>query len=1192
MADNKVVLRGRDLTVDDVARVARNGARVEITSDARVHQRVAASHALVARLVAGGERIYGVTTGFGGRSHACIAADDASSLQENLLWFLKSGAGGLLPIADVRASMLLRANSLLCGVSGIRMELIQRFEIFLNNGVTPHVRELGSIGASGDLVPLAAIAGAVIGLDNAFRVDFQGKEMGSVEALRRLGLEPQHLDPKEGLALVNGSSVMTGIAANAVFDARNLLALAMGSHALMFQALRGNTHVLHPFIHSHKPHPGQVWVARNMFKLLKGSKWTHGEKRGGFQHSAGDLAQDRYSLRCIPQYMGPMVDGLATIARQVETEANSATDNPLFDGDGESFYEGGNFLGQYIAIAMDQLRFYLGLSAKQVDTQIGMLVAPEFNNGLPGSLVGNETRSVNMGLKGLQLAGNSIVPELLHLGAPLADRFLTHAEQFNQNVNSLGFGAANLARRSVELAQQHAAIALMFGVQAADLRAKREEGHYDGRAGLSPLTIPLYEAVYAVCRLKPGQARAFVHDDRDQALDGYIEEIAADIARVGSIVNALQETAQALQEPSVALSPRHEEQLNMNVAQNIIRGRSLFPRKIALTFENRRYTYADLDEWSNRTAEGLSALGIGRGDRVALFLPNIPEFAAAYLGIQKLGAIAVSLNSTLRREETRFILEDSGSVALFTTEALRDRIDNSALPNLKYVIIAEGNAGDGDISIDGLITETTGEFTAAVMDRDDASAILYTSGTTGEPKGACLSHGNVISNMHAFNYNCGMRPDDRMLLFLPLFHCFGQNAILNSAFNACATIVLHRAFQPASILKSIVEDEVTMFFGVPTTFIPVYNLASPSDLSSVRYYFSAAAALPREIARKWQEKYRRVINEGYGLTETSPFASYNHRLWYKLGSIGAPIENVEMRVVDPDTGGEVPAGDSGEIVIRGPNVMLGYWNRPEATAKAIRNGWFHTGDIGRLDEDGYFYIVDRLKDMVNVGGLKVYPVEVENTIYQHPAVEEVAVYGVAEKLMGERVCANIVCKAGQTVSEAEIIAFCRQQLADYKIPAAILFVESIPKSPTGKILKRILRDQGKEAVAAIPKRAPGTLEIETWVRDWLTDNLAADGESVSGDRSFFDYGMSSLLGLKLSTQLGTWLGVPLEDVLVWNHGTLDTLVQYAADTAKSGGTLPIKKQDEPVDALAGADDDEVARLLAAELGLDTSGKAE
>jgi phenylalanine ammonia-lyase len=1177
---DSVLLRGRDLTIDEIARVARRGCPVTISDDPRIARRVEASQQYVARLVADGERMYGVTTGFGGKSDCAISPSDAGELQENLLWFLKSGAGGWLPTAHVRASMLLRANSLLCGVSGIRMELIRRFETFLNNDATPRVRELGSIGASGDLVPLAAIAGAIIGLDNSFVVELKGKDVGSIDALRALGLEPLRLEPKEGLALVNGSSVMAGIAANCVYDARVLLALTMGAHALMFQALRGNAHVLHPFIHAHKPHPGQVWVARNLFKLLKGSKWTYGEKRGGFDHAAGGLAQDRYSLRCLPQYLGPIVDGLAVIARQIEIEANSATDNPLFDGEGEAYYEGGNFLGQYVGIGMDQLRNYLGLAAKQLDTQIAMLVAPEFNNGLPGSLVGNAERRVNMGLKGLQLTGNSIVPELLHLGSPLADRFLTHAEQFNQNVNSLGFGSANLARRSVALSQQYLAVALMFGVQAADLRAFREEGHYDGRAGLSPATIPLYEAVCEICHVKPGRERAFIHDDSAQPIDLYIEALAADIAADDRLPLALADTLQAV--ASVGKEPaRQEEKLQMNVAHNIVRGRTLFPQKPALTFEGRRYTYAELDEWSNRVAEGLARLGIGRGDRVALFLPNIPEFAAAYLGIQKLGAVAVSMNSTLRAAETRFILKDSGSVALFTTEALRPNVDASL-----QVIIAEGAATAPDLTLDQLVAGTTGRVAVAEMDRDDPSAILYTSGTTGEPKGACLSHGNVISNMHSFNFNCGMRPDDRMLLFLPLFHCFGQNAILNSAFNCGATVVLQRKFHPDSVIRGIRDEQVTMFFGVPTTFIPIYNLASVEDMASVRYYFSAAAALPREIARTWQEKYKHDIHEGYGLTETSPFASYNHRLWYKLGSIGSPIENVEMRIVDPDTGIEAPTGEAGEIAVRGPNVMLGYWNRPEATAKAIRNGWFHTGDIGRVDEDGYFYIVDRLKDMVNVSGLKVYPVEVENTIYQHPAVEEVAVYGLVDRVMNERVCANIICKSGHELSEAEVIAFCRERLADYKIPSTVFFVDSIPKSPTGKILKRVLRDQGQQAMEASSRAVMGSAEIESWVRDWMADNLNVAGETVAGDRSFFDYGMTSLLGVKLSSQLGSWLGKPLEDVLVWNYGTLDALVAYAAGVPADGSRPATAPQSVAVN------EDDVARLLAAELGLAEGAKTE
>ncbi len=1186
--DNTVVLGTRDLTIDDVARVAKKGHRVKISRDQRLHDRVRASQEYVMRLVNAGERIYGVTTGFGGMSNTPISSNNARNLQSTLLWFLKAGAGEPLPVADVRASMLLRANSLLCGVSGVRMELISRLEAFLNGGVAPRIRELGSIGASGDLVPLAAIAGSIVGLDDSFRVDVDGTEMGAVQALLLLGLEPDTLEPKEGLALVNGTSVMTGIAMNCVYDTRILLSLALGAHALMYQSMRGNAHVMHPFIHRHKPHPGQVWVARNMFKLLKGSRWTQGEVRGGFTRNDGDLAQDRYSLRCLPQYMGPLVDGLAVIARQVETEANSATDNPLFDGEAEAYFEGGNFLGQYIGIGMDQLRSYLGLMAKHLDAQIAMLVAPEFNNGLPASLVGNAANPVNMGLKGLQLTGNSIVPQLLHLGTPLADRYLTHAEQYNQNINSLGFGSANLARRSVSLSHQYMAVALMFGVQAADLRAYREEGHYDGRVGLSPATVPLYEAVYEVCRTGPGEQRAFVDNDPDQSLETYIANIAADIAADGRTAAAVQDTLQALKDPSPALSLRQQEDVTMNVAQNIIRGRRLFPEKVAIIFEDRQYTYAELDQWSNRVAGGLAKRGVGRGDRVALFVPNIPEFAAAYLGIEKLGAVAVSLNTTLRTEETTFILEDSDSVALFTTETLRANIDSGALHLLEHVIIVEGAAGDPDVALSELIADASPDFVAAVMDSDDPSAILYTSGTTGKPKGACLSHGNVISNMYSFNHNCGMRPDDRLLLFLPLFHCFGQNAILNSSLNACATIILHRSFHPDTIARSIVDDKVTMYFGVPTTFMPIYNVVSPTKMSSVRYHFSAAAALPREIARKWQEKYQHPIYEGYGLTETSPFASYNHRLWHKLGSIGAPIENVEMRVVDLETGAEVPTGEPGEIVIRGPNVMLGYWNRPEATAEAIRNGWFHTGDIGRVDENGYFYIVDRLKDMVNVGGLKIYPVEVENTIYQHPAVEEVAVYGIPDKLMGEQVCVNIVCKAGHETTDTEIITFCRQQLADYKIPGRVNFVESLPKSPTGKILKRVLRDE-HVGPAETEARSVSLDEIDAWIRSWLAENLEMNADAIDADTSFFDCGITSILGLQLSQQLGAWLGRPLEDVLVWSYSTVGLLVEYIGDLVRDDVPSPDPgggMHEAATDELDGMADDEVARALAEELGDD------
>jgi phenylalanine ammonia-lyase len=442
--------------------------------------------------------------------------------------------------------MLLRANSLLRGASGVRLELIQRLITFLNARVTPHVQEFGSIGASGDLVPLASITGALIGLDTCFTVDFNGEELDALTALERLGLPRLHLRPKEGLAMVNGTAVMTGIAANCVYDARILLALAMGVHAFAIQALTGTDQSFHPFIHTYKPHPGQVWTATQMRALLAGSRLMRGELDSRRDAHSHGLVQDRYSLRCLPQYMGPIVDGITQIAQQIEVEINSATDNPLIDGERQVSYQCGNFLGQYVGVAMDQLRYYIGLLAKHLDAQIALLVAPEFNNGLSPSLIGNPARHVNMGLKGLQLAGNSIMPLLTFFGNSLVDRFPTHAEQFNQNINSQGFGSANLARQAIEIFQQYLAIALMFGVQAVDLRTYMGEGHYDARACLSPATTCLYEAVHEVVGRPPSAQLPYIWNDNEQPLDVHIARIAADIATGGRIPQAVTDTVFSL----------------------------------------------------------------------------------------------------------------------------------------------------------------------------------------------------------------------------------------------------------------------------------------------------------------------------------------------------------------------------------------------------------------------------------------------------------------------------------------------------------------------------------------------------------------------------------------------------------------------------------------------------------------------
>lgn len=501
----------------------------------------------------------------------------------------------------------------------------------------------------------------------------------------------------------------------------------------------------------------------------------------------------------------------------------------------------------------------------------------------------------------------------------------------------------------------------------------------------------------------------------------------------------------------------------MNITYHIERASKLFPDKTALIFEEKSYTYQELDRLANRMANGLKKLGVTKGDRVALFLPNIPEFIISYLGTLKLGAIAVSLNVMLKSSEVSFILNDCTAKVLVTTEELREQVIKPDLPQLQTILLAEQQIGRG-ISLDRILANASPDAEAVDLNNNDPAAIVYTSGTTGFPKGATLSHGNIITNMAAQNRCCNMTSGDRLLLYLPLFHCFGQNAVLNAGLNVGAAIVLQRRFKSEQVLDAILTEKITMFFGVPTVFIKLLNL-NPSSLANVRYFFSAAAPMPVEIAQKWQEQYGIVIHEGYGLTETSPCACYNHNSNYKFGSIGTPIDNVEMKIIDAE-GKEVPPGDIGEIAIKGPNVMLGYWNRPLETAKVLKNGWFHIGDIGSMDEEGYFYIVDRLKDMINISGFKVYPAEVENVLYQHPAVAEVAVYGLPDPFKGETVNANIVLKDGYTITADEIAAFCAERIATYKVPKCFKFVDAIPKNPTGKVLKRMLREEQITLIAS------------------------------------------------------------------------------------------------------------------------------
>ncbi|MGA0934495.1 MAG: HAL/PAL/TAL family ammonia-lyase [Pseudohongiellaceae bacterium] len=547
MSEQHVTVTGEGLTIDQVVKVARHREAVVITSDAAVHDRVRESNEFILNAVENNQPIYGVTSGFGAMAYKAISKDQAIELQNNIPWFHKVGTGNLLPQEDVRAAILVRMNSHLQGASGIRMSMIERMGTFLNAGATPQVREFASIGASGDLSPLSYITACLIGLDESWQVDYNGEVLGAQTVLERLGLPREELGPKEGLAMVNGTSVMTGIAANVMYDARNLLALSFGSHALLFQGMMATNQSFHPFIHEHKPLPGQIAAAQTMLELLQGSSLIADELDGQHEFRGGDQPiQDRYSLRCLPQYMGPIVDGYRLIAQQVEHEINSATDNPLVDAARGNTYHGGNFLGQYIGVSMDQLRFHIGMLAKHLDVQIAMAVMPAFSNGLSAMLVGNTDRAINGGLQSLQLCGNCIMPQLQFYGNSLTTHYPTHAEGFNQNINSQGFGSANLARRSVEIFQQYMAICLLFGLQAAELRSKLVTGHYDASQTLSPATLPLYSAVYEVIGRQFDADKALIWNDYEQAIDAYIAAITDDIRGSGKIVQSMQGALQGL----------------------------------------------------------------------------------------------------------------------------------------------------------------------------------------------------------------------------------------------------------------------------------------------------------------------------------------------------------------------------------------------------------------------------------------------------------------------------------------------------------------------------------------------------------------------------------------------------------------------------------------------------------------------
>jgi long-chain acyl-CoA synthetase len=474
--------------------------------------------------------------------------------------------------------------------------------------------------------------------------------------------------------------------------------------------------------------------------------------------------------------------------------------------------------------------------------------------------------------------------------------------------------------------------------------------------------------------------------------------------------------------------------------------------RTAFKLDDVELTFSVLEGSSARIAALLKAKGLEPGDRVGLMLPNVPYFPAIYYAILRAGGVVVPMNVLLKGREVKFYLGDSGAKFVFAWHDFGEAAEKGAAEaGAEAVLVKPGE-------FEQLVMEHEPDTEVADRSGDDTAVILYTSGTTGTPKGAELTHSNLRRNCAVASKALGdFGPGDTLLGALPLFHSFGQTCTMNCAVLSGARVTMLPRFDPEKALEIIERDRVTVFQGVPTMYNAMLHAdrADSVDASCLRVCNSGGAAIPVELIRGFEEKFGCAILEGYGLSETSPVASFNHPdRERKPGSIGTPIDGVEMQVWDDD-GNEVPRGEVGEIVIRGHNVMKGYWDRPDATGEAItEDGWFRTGDMAKMDEDGYFFIVDRKKDLIIRGGYNVYPREIEEVLYEHPAIQEAAVLGVPDESLGEEVGAAVVLKKGESLEADEIKAYVKEQVAAYKYPRKVWFEDELPKGPTGKILKR------------------------------------------------------------------------------------------------------------------------------------------
>ncbi|KJE27152.1 AMP-binding enzyme family protein [Geobacillus kaustophilus] len=503
-----------------------------------------------------------------------------------------------------------------------------------------------------------------------------------------------------------------------------------------------------------------------------------------------------------------------------------------------------------------------------------------------------------------------------------------------------------------------------------------------------------------------------------------------------------------------------------------------FGSQPALTFYDKTMTYAELEAAVNRFTSSLQALGVQKGDRVAIMLPNCPQYVIAYYGILQAGAIVTQVNPMLVERELAYLLKDSGAETIVIYEPLYSRLaavrGGTAVKQAVTVSLGAPpsvSLAPGDVTFDEFLARGSGAVRSVPIEpMYDVAVLQYTGGTTGRSKGAMLTHRNIFANVlqcAEFFKGTFEMGKERYLTVIPLFHVFAMTSGMNLAIYQGAENILLPRFELKEVLETIRDRQPTVFPGVPTMYVAITNTPGVEQygISSIKTCNSGSAPMPLELMRDFEAKTGAVVLEGYGLSEASPVTHCNPPFAArKPGTVGIGMPLTEYKVVDVATGTqELPPGEVGELIIRGPQVMKGYWNMPEETAAALRDGWLYTGDLASIDEEGYVTIVDRKKDLIIAGGYNIYPREIEEVLYEHPAVKEAAAVGVPDSYRGETVKAVIVLKDGMQASEEEILAHCRKNLAAYKVPRIVEFRAELPKTNVGKILRRALREEASRS---------------------------------------------------------------------------------------------------------------------------------